>query len=176
MEIFRVIWVLVLPILSNFIWVNHFRGSIPESLFNASRIQVLDLSTNQFQGSIPLLRNMNRLIHLNLVPNTQFQPSGGLPASLANLSAALIHFCISDNLFTGSFPIGIEKFQNLISMSIEKNLFTGLLPHSIGHFTNYNICLYTKTSSLVKFRCLWQSRRAFSAHNGSKPVLRKNSH
>ncbi|KAL7262909.1 hypothetical protein ACSBR1_001138 [Camellia fascicularis] len=145
---------------------NHFRGSIPESLFNASRIQVLDLPTNQFQGSIPLLRNMKSLTHLNLGGNNLFstteknfhffeslsdctqlqdlilnsnQLSGELPTSLSNLSTVLVRFCIDNNLFTGSFPIGIEKFQNLMTMSIERNFFTGPLPHSIGALHNLQL-------------------------------------
>ncbi|WKA10445.1 hypothetical protein VitviT2T_028015 [Vitis vinifera] len=138
---------------------NSFEGLIPNSLNNASQIQVLDLTSNLFQGSIPFLGNMNKLIMLNLGTNylsstTELnlqvfnsltnctllesltldsnKLAGDLPSSVANLSAHLQHFCIESNLFTGKLPRGIDKFQNLISLTMQKNLFTDELPHSIG--------------------------------------------
>ncbi|RVW24408.1 putative LRR receptor-like serine/threonine-protein kinase [Vitis vinifera] len=131
---------------------NNFHGEIPKEL-------VLDLTSNLFQGSIPFLGNMNKLIMLNLgwnklssttelnlqvfnsLTNCTLLESltldsnklaGDLPSSVANLSAHLQHFCIESNLFTGKLPRGIDKLQSLISLTMQQNLFTGELPHSIG--------------------------------------------
>ncbi|KAF5955092.1 hypothetical protein HYC85_007948 [Camellia sinensis] len=97
-------------------------GSARVSAYGSARVQ-------KVQRRIKL--HGRPISNKNLILNSN-QLSGELPVSLANLSAALIRFCIDDNLFTGSFPIGIEKFQNLISLSMEKNFLTGLLPPSIG--------------------------------------------
>ncbi|XP_034674256.1 putative receptor-like protein kinase At3g47110 [Vitis riparia] len=141
---------------------NSFEGLIPSSLNNASEIQFLDLSSNLFQGSIPFLGNMNKLIMLNLGVNNLSSTTelnlqvfdsltnctlleslilnsnklaGDLPSSVANLSAHLQHFCIESNLFTGKLPRGIDKFQSLISLTMQQNLFTGEIPNIFGNLT-----------------------------------------
>ncbi|XP_015579042.2 putative receptor-like protein kinase At3g47110 [Ricinus communis] len=141
-----------------FLAQNRFEGILPSSLSNASSIRSLDLSTNGFQGPIPLFGRMKDLIYLNLGRNflssttmlnlqlidslkncTQLQVlrifsnklTGKFPSSVANLSTHLQHFCFSDNLLTGSFPQGIENFQELISLSIEKNSFVGEIPEAL---------------------------------------------
>ncbi|GLU15008.1 hypothetical protein SLE2022_315380 [Rubroshorea leprosula] len=146
-----------------FLAQNNFQGSIPVSITNSSIIECLDLSRNKFHGSIPLFGSMKNLIWLdlglnNLVSSTarnlqlidslanctqleylkiyNNQLSGEFPSSVANLSANLQHFCFSDNFLTGSFPQGVEKFQNLISVSIERNSFTSEIPWTIAKLTN----------------------------------------
>ncbi|KAJ9128737.1 hypothetical protein P3X46_034530 [Hevea brasiliensis] len=138
---------------------NRLEGILPSSLSNASRIQFLDLSSNGFHGPIPLFGGMKDLLRL-IIGNNFFhsttklnfqlidslknctrlqyllifsnQLAGQLPSSVANLSTHLQQFCFSDNLLTGSFPQGIERFQELVSLSIEKNSFVGDIPETIG--------------------------------------------
>ncbi|GKV02161.1 hypothetical protein SLEP1_g14628 [Rubroshorea leprosula] len=145
-----------------FLAQNNFQGTIPVSITNSSTIEFLDLSRNRFHGIIPLFGNMKNLIRLDIGENnlisstarnlqlidslancTQLEYlmiytnhlSGEFPSSVANLSANLQHFCFSDNLLTGDFPQGVEKFQNLISVSIERNSFTGEIPRTIAKLT-----------------------------------------
>ena len=138
---------------------NGLEGPIPSSLSNASHIEFLDLSSNNFTGPIPLLGNLKYLVKLFLGSNKLFsttelnfqvfdsltnctqlediflnsnQLSGELPSSAANLSVKLQEFCIDDNLLTGSFPQGFERYQNLVALSIQQNSFKGQIPKSIG--------------------------------------------
>lgn len=138
---------------------NSFEGVIPSSMSNASRLEYIDLANNKFHGSIPLLYNLKNLTRLSLGNNNlssttssnfQFFDSlrnstqlkilmindnhltGELPASIANLSSNLEHFCVADNWLTGSIPQGMKKLQNLISLSLENNSFTGELPSELG--------------------------------------------
>uniref|UniRef100_A0A2N9HWF3 non-specific serine/threonine protein kinase n=1 Tax=Fagus sylvatica TaxID=28930 RepID=A0A2N9HWF3_FAGSY len=138
---------------------NGLEGPIPTSLSNASHIEFLDLTSNNFTGHIPLLGNLKHLVKLFLGGNSlssttelnfqlfdsltnctllseillySNQLAGKLPSSVANLSASLQEICFYDNFLTGSFPQGLEKYQNLVSLSIEKNSFKGKIPNSIG--------------------------------------------
>ncbi|XP_040995899.1 probable LRR receptor-like serine/threonine-protein kinase At3g47570 [Juglans microcarpa x Juglans regia] len=138
---------------------NKLEGPIPSSLSTASQMQVIDLSTNRFSGSLPLLGNLKNLIKLNLGNNRlssttelNFQAFGSLtnctkmeqlilelnqlggelPISVSNLSANLQEFCIGENFFTGGFPQGFDKYQNLFALAINKNFFKGEIPSSIG--------------------------------------------
>ena len=138
---------------------NGLEGPIPTSLSNASHIEFLDLTSNNFTGHIPLLGNLKHLVKLFLAGNSlssttemnfqlfdsltnctllseillySNQLAGKLPSSVVNLSASLQEICFYDNFLTGSFPQGLEKYQNLVSLSIEKNSFKGKIPNSIG--------------------------------------------
>lgn len=139
--------------------INKFRGVIPSSISNASRLEQLDLSDNDFHGWVPLFINTDKLIQLNLGFNplssvtllnsqlfdslgnsTQLQAlklnnnglTGELPSSVANLSINLQHFCVSGNSLTGRIPLGIGKLKNLETLSLENNYFTGEIPEDIG--------------------------------------------
>jgi len=138
---------------------NMFEGVIPNSISNASHLQEIDLANNNFTGPIPLFYNLKNLTRLVLGNNylssttslnfqffnslrnsTQLQIlmvndnhlAGALPGSVANLSRNLQHFCVANNFLTGTIPQGMNKFQNLISLSFENNSFTGELPSEIG--------------------------------------------
>ncbi|KAB1220931.1 hypothetical protein CJ030_MR3G025378 [Morella rubra] len=138
---------------------NKLEGPIPSSLSNASQLQVLELSSNGFTGSIPLLGKLKNLTWLHLGNNSlssttelNFQTigslanctlmeklmlesnqlAGQLPVSVGNLSAHLLEFCVDDNFLTGAFPQGLEKYRKLPAISINHNHFKGKIPSSIG--------------------------------------------
>ncbi|OMO71703.1 hypothetical protein CCACVL1_18096 [Corchorus capsularis] len=141
---------------------NRFDGIIPVSLSNASNIEALDLSRNGFHGPVPLLGNMKKLLRVDLGHNflssttarnselidslssckqleilwiNSNRLSGELP-SVANLSGNMQHFCFAGNFLTGPLPQGMDKFQNLISLSMETNSFTGEIPKSLATLKN----------------------------------------
>ncbi|KAM3705151.1 hypothetical protein ACB098_03G058100 [Castanea mollissima] len=145
---------------------NSLEGPIPSSLSNASHIEFLDLPSNNFTGPIPLLGNLKNLAKLILGRNklsstteqnfqvfdsltkctkleyiflNSNQLAGELPSSVANLSFNLQQFCIDDNLLTGSFPQGFERYQNLLALSIQQNSFRGQIPKSIGKLQKLQI-------------------------------------
>ncbi|XP_042961134.1 probable LRR receptor-like serine/threonine-protein kinase At3g47570 [Carya illinoinensis] len=149
-----------LPRLTEFYLANNMlEGQIPSSLSNASQLEFIDLSINRFSGSLPLLGNLKNLTLLNLGYNRlssttelnfqafgsltnctkmerlnveSSQLGGELPLSVSNLSANLQEFIIGENFFTGGFPQGFEKYQNLSFLYIENNYFQGEIPSSIG--------------------------------------------
>ncbi|KAI9110819.1 hypothetical protein K1719_018257 [Acacia pycnantha] len=149
---------------------NTFGGLIPVSISNASNLEEIDLSHNEFHGYLPLfsnLSNLTRLVlsnnHLSSRPsgNSEFfdslrnspklkilminsnQFAGELPKTIANLSTTLEQFCVSYNLFSGSIPQGMGKFQNLVSLSFEINNFIGEIPRDIGALNKLeNLLMY----------------------------------
>ncbi|KDP46942.1 hypothetical protein JCGZ_08930 [Jatropha curcas] len=86
---------------------NFLRGSLPNSIANLSKeLQVLTLTGNQFQGTIP--SGVENLINLQIL-------------------------FFSGNYLTGPIHINFEKFQQLETLSLESNQLIGAIPSSIGN-------------------------------------------
>jgi Leucine-rich repeat (LRR) protein len=58
--------------------------------------------------------------------------TGELPNSVEYLSGNLQQFCVAHNQLSGSIPQGMQKFQNLTSISLGQNYFTGEFPLELG--------------------------------------------
>ncbi|GLU18827.1 hypothetical protein SLE2022_351040 [Rubroshorea leprosula] len=95
-------------------------------------IQHLDLSTNFFQGPIPIfLQNMTSLIFLYLSHN---QLSGSIPDSIGQLSK-LKSIDLFENQLNGSIPDSIRQLSKLESIDLSVNQLTGSIPDSIGQLS-----------------------------------------
>ncbi|XP_022888999.1 receptor-like protein 12 [Olea europaea var. sylvestris] len=127
---------------------NNLRGAIPESICNASYLQVLDLSNNFLSGTIPncLLSinsqtlgvlNLGRNILSGTIPGT-FSPSCGLrtldfsrnnlsgqiPGSLANCKLLEV-LNIGNNYIEDKFPCMLKNSSNLHVLVLRSNKFHG---------------------------------------------------
>lgn len=78
---------------------NSFRSKIPEQIKKLNKLQSLDLSTNQFTGSIPEF--LFSLQNLDLAQNLF---SGSLPNSSCSSSSKVKTLDVSHNLLTGKLP------------------------------------------------------------------------
>ncbi|XP_028957104.1 probable LRR receptor-like serine/threonine-protein kinase At3g47570 [Malus domestica] len=141
--------------------MNKFKGNIPISLSNASRLQLLDLSQNGFSGTIPgeSLGNLQSLVWLNIYGNqlgnrkvgdlnflsflancTRLEIlaldsnnfGGGIPGSIANLSTQLNILGLGLNLIHGRLPNGIGNLINLNILALDNNHLGGSVPLEIG--------------------------------------------
>ncbi|XP_038690119.1 putative receptor-like protein kinase At3g47110 isoform X2 [Tripterygium wilfordii] len=141
--------------------VNSFTGPIPESLSNASGLEVLDFAENGLTGTIPgNLGNLKKLVRLNFDGNTlgdgkigdlsflsnlsnctslqvlglAYNRFGGeLPSSIANLSSQLRILTLGQNRLHGSMPSGIEKLTELTNLWLQGANLSGSLPEVIGN-------------------------------------------
>ncbi|KAJ9167304.1 hypothetical protein P3X46_021968 [Hevea brasiliensis] len=150
-----------LPNLQTFyIGGNYFSGPIPNSLSNASQLQIFDIYRNNFEGQVPTnLGNLQSLILLNFEFNNLGSNSsndllfltsltncsnlqslslydnnfgGVLPDSVANFSTQFIRLFVGANEITGIIPAALDNLINLIALGMGDNSFTGVIPHQLG--------------------------------------------
>ncbi|CAA3032127.1 probable LRR receptor-like serine threonine-kinase At3g47570, partial [Olea europaea subsp. europaea] len=133
---------------------NSLRGSIPNSLFNISRLRKLVLNQDYFSGSLPssIGNNMPNLevLYLDLNNLTGLSPTlsqilqrvaelnlsnmgltGSIPPQLGNLSF-LIYLDLSGNSFHGELPGELAHLHRLKFLDFSVNNFSGGIPSSLG--------------------------------------------
>ncbi|KAK8648345.1 hypothetical protein V6N13_129099 [Hibiscus sabdariffa] len=104
---------------------NQFRGSVPASLGNLTKITSLDFSDNLFEGQIPdVFGNLNKLTTLYF---SSCSFSGQLPPSLFNLTQ-LTSLDLSSNGLEGPLPTNVTGLQNLKKFQSRNTLLTGVIP------------------------------------------------
>ena len=103
-------------------------SEIPAALFVGPKLEVINLSRNNFQGHIPsaigLLENI-REIHLD-----QNSLSGNLPTEMLNLKH-MERLAIQSNSFTGTIPTEIGNLKNVIFISLSHNFLKGIIPKEL---------------------------------------------
>ncbi|PQP98268.1 putative LRR receptor-like serine/threonine-protein kinase [Prunus yedoensis var. nudiflora] len=106
--------------------VNKFTGTVPLSLSNASRLQVLDFAENGFTGPLPAenLATLQSLVRLNFDQNR-----------LGSGKA------VAENYLGGSVPDVIGKLQKLQGVELFANQFCGPIPSSLGNLTSLTTLL-----------------------------------
>ncbi|GLU21839.1 hypothetical protein SLE2022_379520 [Rubroshorea leprosula] len=100
---------------------NNLSGELPRSLKFRSDSSV-DLSSNLFEGPIPLFSGVGQL---NLQNNSL---SGPIPANLADAMPNLEYLVLSENHFNGSIPSSINKLEHLTLLLLENNELSGKIP------------------------------------------------
>ncbi|WCJ38577.1 Receptor kinase-like protein Xa21 [Euphorbia peplus] len=146
---------------------NLFSGSIPNSLCNASQLELFDVLVNNFVGFIPnCLGNLQALRWINVGSNQLGNNSaadlaflsslsncsnlqklhfdsnnfgGVLPNSVANLSAQVSSLVFDSNQIVGNIPPGLENLVNIIELDIGNNLLNGFIPFSFGKFRKLQV-------------------------------------
>ncbi|PPD89999.1 hypothetical protein GOBAR_DD13067 [Gossypium barbadense] len=103
---------------------NYFNGSIPQNLGKLSSLKALYLAGNLFKGSLPVpgLCELRRLQVLDISHN---RLEGTLPSCLSNLTSLKV-LDVHDNLLSGSITpnlIPSQKFLQFIDIS--NNVFEG---------------------------------------------------
>ncbi|XP_010250245.1 PREDICTED: probable LRR receptor-like serine/threonine-protein kinase At3g47570 [Nelumbo nucifera] len=150
-----------LPNIQRFIVAqNHFTGTIPVSLSNASKLEILATKINEFSGKVSVdfkglphlwwlsmgsnhlgnmemddlnfINTMTNCSNLQVLGFEENRLGGMLPKSVANLSTQLTTLTLGRNFISGSIPSGIENLVNLNVLGLEINELTGTIPTSMG--------------------------------------------
>ncbi|CAJ2635348.1 unnamed protein product [Trifolium pratense] len=103
--------------------------SIPSDLGSIEHLQILDLSNNSINGSLPssFFQPNSNLRFLNFSNNLI---TGEVPESLTDLkNLQFLNF--SDNALTGKLPNNLSNMQNLTVALFKNNYLTGFLPKDL---------------------------------------------
>ncbi|KAM4068884.1 hypothetical protein ACB094_12G046000 [Castanea mollissima] len=109
---------------------NQFSGSISSLCkINGQLLAYLDLSHNMLSGRLPdCFMQWPKLVILNLAGNHFF---GEVPSSLGSLSV-LNKLSLNNNNFSGNLPSSLRNCSSLIVMDMRNNRFSGKVPAWIG--------------------------------------------
>ncbi|KFK41423.1 hypothetical protein AALP_AA2G128900 [Arabis alpina] len=107
-------------------------GQIPESLKLCRSLQSLDLSNNDFSGSIPseICSWLPYLVTLDLSGN---KLGGSIPSRIVECKF-LNSLALNDNKLTGSIPSQLTRLDRLRRLSLSDNDLSGSIPSELSHF------------------------------------------
>lgn len=112
---------------------NSFKGELgPQICSFSKKIQILDISMNEFTGNLGEFRNCSKsLQQLHIDGNSL---SGHIPQELYSLSS-LEQLSLSSNNISGDLSNNLSKLSNLKTLVISGNQFSGPLPNVFGNLT-----------------------------------------
>ncbi|KAJ4702735.1 LRR receptor-like kinase family protein [Melia azedarach] len=106
---------------------NQIKGKLPSQL-ESPNLRVIDLSSNNFEGPLPLWStNANELF----LQDNSF--SGPLPENMASLMPRLQKLFLSRNNLNGRIPSSICNLEELQILSLQSNKLSGEIPDCWYH-------------------------------------------
>ncbi|PHT28234.1 hypothetical protein CQW23_32171 [Capsicum baccatum] len=156
------------------VYQSTFAGSTGDAICKLQRLDVLDLTQNQFSGFLtnclgnvtslgeiylgsnilssnipPSLGNLKDLVVLDLSSNNMV---GSLSPEIGNLKAATL-IDMSMNQFSNEIPREIGGLQNLVNLSLRHNKLQGAIPDTVsnmvgGPFKNLSSQFFTDNEAL----------------------------
>ncbi|KAL5543997.1 hypothetical protein UlMin_007781 [Ulmus minor] len=108
---------------------NKLEGQLP-SPFNIGLWADVDLSSNLFEGSIPVLLHTTRLLDLS---NNKF--FGPIPSNIGN-SVALSIIDLSKNNLFGKIPLSLGQLSHLQILHLSDNNLSGEIPETFRHLSS----------------------------------------
>ncbi|XP_039115896.1 probable LRR receptor-like serine/threonine-protein kinase At1g53440 [Dioscorea cayenensis subsp. rotundata] len=107
-------------------------GSLPGEFSNLTFLQVIDLSRNYLNGTIPVVWASIPLIDLVLTGNCI---TGRIPNELSRITT-LESLYLGSNLIEGPLPQSLGNLTNLAILELTANAINGGLPESWGNLKN----------------------------------------
>ena len=105
---------------------------IPDALFTCPKLEVVNLSRNQFEGRIPasigLLKDMREILF------RQNSLSGPLPPQIFTLEH-IEHLDLQSNSFVGTIPPQIGNIKTVSHISLSHNFFKGSIPKELDRLS-----------------------------------------
>ncbi|CAL9087585.1 unnamed protein product [Musa textilis] len=116
------------------IWLKgqNITGVLPDEFANLTSLQVLDLTRNYLNGSIPVAWASLPLTTLSLLGN---RISGKIPDEIGNI-ITLEELTLDCNQLEGLIPASFGNLINLNYLRLSANNLNGELPDSLGKLTN----------------------------------------
>ncbi|PWA72585.1 leucine-rich repeat protein [Artemisia annua] len=145
--------------LRNFIMTEaNLIGEIPANLSGMAAIELLDVSVNRLEGSIPsdlfLLKNLKEVYlfannltggipdsieawNMEIIDLSANKLTGEIPNGFGNLTS-LKNLTLFINQLSGEIPVGIGRLPKLHDVRIFRNKLSGQLPPDFGRYSELN--------------------------------------
>ncbi|KAK4285848.1 hypothetical protein QN277_002487 [Acacia crassicarpa] len=107
-------------------------GAIPNEFGDVTQLNILDLTYNYLNGTIPTFFTRIPITNLSIVGN---RISGSIPAELGEI-ASLRELILEDNQLGGHLPQSLGNLSNLRRLLLSANNFTGIIPETFGNLKN----------------------------------------
>ncbi|XP_023734051.1 receptor-like protein EIX2 [Lactuca sativa] len=120
---------------------NLFHGKFPLFLRNLSSLQVLDLSFNELNSSIPFVNYIQDtgICHLKWLDLSHNSMEGRFTGPSTNVSEcalfALETLNLNDNQLVGEIPTSLGRLTALRELNLAENKLTGNIPEFVGNLT-----------------------------------------
>ncbi|KAL4018851.1 hypothetical protein IC575_022477 [Cucumis melo] len=112
---------------------NNFSGTFPYSHGNdLSRIEVLYLRNNNFEGSMPIILKKSKFLETLDLKGNKF--SGNIPTWIGDKLERLKILILRSNLFNGTIPSSICNLTDLQILDLAHNQFDGIVPSKLSNF------------------------------------------
>ncbi|KAK7860840.1 receptor-like protein eix2 [Quercus suber] len=112
---------------------NQINGEIPNNPSILSTSLVIDLSSNQFKGSLPYISS--RVIVVDLSNNSFSKSISSFLCFKTNDSRSIGYLNLEKNNLSGKIPDCWMKWNSLVVLNLANNNFSGSFPASIGSLT-----------------------------------------
>lgn len=127
----------------NFIGNEGLVGSIPDSIYHLTDLEVLNLSDTRITGGLSSkVAQLQKLDSLALRKGYQspeeFRLTGPIPASICSMKN-LRYLNLDNNAFSGPIPENIGQMESLENLQLWCNKLSGTIPESIGQMANLQI-------------------------------------
>ncbi|KAK9716195.1 hypothetical protein RND81_06G217300 [Saponaria officinalis] len=178
---------------------NLFSGTIPAGVCNARSLYILDLSFNNFTGTIPscithqlsdsmailnlqgnslrgvIPQTYRKFCKLKMINLSQNKLRGKLPTSLANCKRLEV-FDIGANSVSDRFPSWLGSLQRLQVLVLRQNNFSGKIPNRVTGFPRLRIIDLSNNSFTGSLPCgyfeNWYGMKATDENHPSQSKLR----
>lgn len=122
---------------------NNFSGSIPSCLIENGGLVVLNLRENNFEGTLPSNITSECIFQTMDLHGNKIE--GKLPRALSNCSKLEV-LDIGNNLLVDTFPSWLGELPNLCVLILRSNQFYGSIDDVVG---NYQIREYFSTLQII---------------------------
>ena len=115
---------------------NNITGIIPESICNASYLQVLDFSDNAFNGTIPSCLTLNEALAVLNLGRNKF--TGKIPGEFGH-TCSLQTLDLNGNLLEGSIPESLAHCKDLEILNLGNNRIYDSFPCWLKNITTLRV-------------------------------------
>ncbi|KAG8378445.1 hypothetical protein BUALT_Bualt08G0138000 [Buddleja alternifolia] len=112
---------------------NNFTGPMLNNFERLRNLQNFFLSANNFQGDFSFISSLTNCTRLQVLAVSRNLLNGSLPDSIANLSSSLTYLSMASSQMHGTIPLGIGNLLNLTYLNLRNNHLSGSIPSSIGN-------------------------------------------